>query len=303
MKKILPIILFLLVGAFTQSNSQIFTKFKASEGLSKATQTAKDSGMVNAELVAIFTAAGQYNTGQMNLSLEYDKSKGTSSAWIYVFRAPADTTKLRAFAVAKVFIFLSIELPLNQFGNIPITPEKPISGNWIDSDVLMSNLNKNSEYSGFLASHPNTQLAMLGLAVNTQNPLLDMNVSYWGGMFRDTSTSASITCFVQAVSGEVNCISFTGVEDKFDNGNLISVYPNPAADMAFVRISEVFADRLKSAAIYDINGNMVIDFTQNILKTGLGNISLPVGSLVPGTYFIKISTDNLTESAQLNIIK
>ena len=150
MKKILPIIFILIIIGFTESNSQLLTKFKASEGLSKATQVAKDSGMVNPELVAIFTAAGEYNTGQMNITLEYDKDKGTSTAWIYLFRSPNNTSVMRAFAVAKLFIFLGAEIPLNQFGNIPITPETPISGTWIDSDKLMTNLKANQTYTSFM---------------------------------------------------------------------------------------------------------------------------------------------------------
>ena len=144
---------------------------------------------------------------------------------------------------------------------------------------------------------------MLGLAVNTQNPLLEMNVSYWAGIFREKDGAGTITCFVQAVSGEVNCLDFTDVNSDNLNETELSVYPNPSHELALIRIPQGVLQGIRTAVLYDLKGNKVIDFTNIITQSGLGNVAIPISTLPAGIYFVRIESQTITESVQLNINK
>ena len=80
----------------------------------------------------------------------------------------------------------------------------------------------------------------------------------------------------------------------------VSIYPNPAKDIATVSISNPSAEQL-SVMLYNVYGSKIAEF-----KTGGGNtqtLALPIQNLAAGTYWLEVKSKDQSVSAQLIISK
>ena len=117
-----------------------------------------------------------------------------------------------------------------------------------------------------------------------------------------------------AIPGSVfDCIGFTGVNTVtfyIDNGVCVKevttiidctgvgidelsetevrIYPNPANDVLHVEFGDM--SKLNEIEITDLTGRAVVDLSQ--VQMVSGDLSIPLHSLTPGTYLIRITTES-----------
>jgi hypothetical protein len=283
-------ILMALVAVFivsVSSNAQLLQPFKSSEGLQTAKNTALDSGMVDPQLVAIATMSGDFDMGGLPITLTIDADKGTSTAWVYVFKSASPDT-IRAFGVVKMFLFIAMEFPPDMFGDMPFSGKYVIPANTIDSDVCFNKIKENDTYKSFMTQNPACIPAIMGLYVAEQNPVLTEGDSYWTALFTELTgeNPPMLTCFVHAVSGEVVCLDFTSAEDN-EIKSEYTLYPNPADNFIILNLAENTSDDMK-INVFDIIGNNVMTVSQNAINSGVQSIMVPTSSLRNGTYYISI---------------
>lgn len=289
--KIRLYIIFLLLTTNTIFPQQLLQQFKASQGVQPALTLAKDSGMVNPVLVSIGTMTGRLPAGAMNLTLDFDENKGTSTVWIYAIKDLNNPDDIRLIGVIRMLLFFPIQLPSELASGFPIEPDTQLPAKWKDSDELMNILKNYGDYSDFSKTYQGTELIMLGLGVNKINPRLQLDEPYWAGVFRGVSdTTATITCFVNATTGNTSCIKFVSVEHEDFTTNTFEIYPNPAQNVIYI-INGVSKGTFK-ISLYDELGR-IRKVIPNYELNNTGQIlSISVADLSAGVYFIRITHNN-----------
>jgi PKD repeat protein len=100
------------------------------------------------------------------------------------------------------------------------------------------------------------------------------------------------TVTVQAVS----------VIDAASTLNKVNVFPNPANDNVTVSFNLVNANLVKIELI-DLTGKTIRVTDSMKLNSGLNEISLNVADVKQGVYFVKLSTEEVTKTTRLVIVK
>ncbi|MGA2297547.1 MAG: T9SS type A sorting domain-containing protein [FCB group bacterium] len=266
--------------------------FKASDGLSKAQAT---TTLTDPELWGI----GTVDT-TVQVQIKFDMSNGTSNVWLYIFHSKS-TGELNFCAVTLGTLFGVVVPQPPAYDRLPFKPNKPLTGvNWIDSDVMLQDLKNSTEYQTFATAHPNTDPSMVALSINNNAPGLTVDSPYW--MFKfDIVSSNSYVCAVEAISGQVTCFTLTDVADAINGtqSNLF-IYPNPSANNAFLYIPKSIQSPQAQLAIYDIEGNKVMD----LIAPHNGETELVILSLcnyIPGIYFVKYNYKDRIYTNQLVI--
>ncbi|MDP1800864.1 MAG: T9SS type A sorting domain-containing protein [Bacteroidota bacterium] len=114
------------------------------------------------------------------------------------------------------------------------------------------------------------------------------------------SSAATGAAFTNTVFGS----SFTGIKNSANfSDKFVSVYPNPAADVATLVIDAVNASSL-NVNIYDINGKLVSTpvINQNLVS-GENTFTLNTSNLNNGVYFVTLNSTNGKETVKLVVSK
>ncbi len=289
--KVYLYIISILLASNVVFSQQLLQQFKASQGMQTAINLAKDSGMVKPVMVFVGTMTGMLPTGTMNLTLDFDENKGTSTVWVYVIKDLNNPNDIRVIAVFRMLLFFPIQLPSELVNGLPIEPDTQLPDKWIDSDELMSILKNYSDYSDFVKTYNGSDLIMLGLGINKINPLLKNDEPYWSGIFRGISdTTATISCFVHATDASTICLKFVSVDYVKDIENEFEIFPNPAKDIVYI-IGATFKENF-DVTLYDELGRVLKVFPSYELKLEGQIISVPLANFRPGIYFIRYSSYN-----------
>jgi len=95
-----------------------------------------------------------------------------------------------------------------------------------------------------------------------------------GGAFSSYNSNNSSAMLIALYTGNVLSIN------EFTNSNTIALWPNPTK--AILNINSLFNDTISIVKIYDLQGKLVMEFSNN---------SINVSALSNGLYFVKIVTD------------
>ena len=109
----------------------------------------------------------------------------------------------------------------------------------------------------------------------------------------NTGTNGSVT---QGVQQPYEFFIVTGIEEAKGINLVISSYPNPVTDYVKLKVENYKVGNL-NYQLYDMNGKLL----QNRKVDG-NETTIPMGNLVPSTYFLKV-TDNQKEVKTFKIIK
>lgn len=118
----------------------------------------------------------------------------------------------------------------------------------------------------------------LGLAGNKAAAAINQVIIRWPSGIVDTLNNVSPNQKIVVVEGSTLAVN------TFNNG-VFSVYPNPAKNVVNIQLKDNLSVTLKSAAVYDLTGKVVLtttDLTQPI----------NVETLATGTYILSISDTN-----------
>lgn len=285
MYKFCLLILFAFIAGVNISSSQFLVKFNAKAGYNKAIDYSKNtSGFTNPKLKFLGTLNQSINIGQLVVDVEFDLTSGSSTAWVYFIVDVADTSKSIGVFVVKPLIgdYLAFEAPgfnIADFG-LDIGENLYISDyTWINSSVMMDDLNNYSDYKDFYDNYKPFDRVYLILFVGAMPMSGGNDEPFWAiSIGNDEYTK---NCVVQAVTEDVGCSIIISSVDDVTAGN-IEVFPNPASD--FLTIRNIDESGTNSTAhVYDMFGRILI-------SDGLvsGTNTIDVSGLSAGVYSIRV---------------
>jgi hypothetical protein len=293
MYRLIIAILLLIFISSKWIHSQLLTQFKASQGISTAIAVVKDSGMTQPELIAVGTFTGTLPMGPVQIDLEYDLDNGKATAWGYFFRSATNRDSIKAIGVISIPLlgYAGMEIPLEDLPDIPASqPDSALPAIWMDSDEMVQNLKKNIDYSDFIKTYPETKLRLLGLGVNNENPMIEMNVPWWSGIYR--SDGGIITCWVNSNTGQTICLPVTSAEDIMLAQSEAVIFPNPTSDVLFIAFNDILNISFLRYEFYDNLGNMLKSGSWNNVSMNTSLYQIDISILNIGSYYIKIITDD-----------
>ncbi|MFA6571376.1 MAG: T9SS type A sorting domain-containing protein [Bacteroidota bacterium] len=288
MKKLFTVsILAMLVFALNLTAADIKAKEGESTALGKVT-------IQTPELLLV---------GAMNQSLQglpvpltFDLATGAANGWLYFYKQTGGDSK-QVIAVTKLLgPMVGIEIPVaNVIPELPYEPTTSLSAvTWIDSDVMSQNVRNNNDYKTFIAANPTVKPSIITLSVGVSLPNLTITDPYWILKFEPTGGSAYY-CAVNAISSETSCFSepVNGVNENNENGLSVSVSPNPASDIAIIRVPKELQSAKSEMYLFDFSG-------LQLLKINLNGVNelyyLPLCDFANGAYFIKYIEQNNSQT-------
>jgi len=294
MKKLITIIFCLM--AFSSIALAQFLPYLPTEQLAKAREEAA-SILTEPKLVAVATLTGTLPGMELVGKIQFDNtdtdSKGKSTVWIYLFNNIAEPENIQAITIAWTMVGV---MPVNvtQFVNnlsalTDIALTKSLDDvEWLNSNEMLPYLKSSVPYTNFMSSYPDgiPKYIVLGYADYAN---LDPDTPYWFVTMTDESDTLLIV--VNALDGTV-----TDVNENSTDGTIISVYPNPAQDFAFVQIPERKISENYSIKLYDLLGNSMI----TEIKISSIQSKIDLRNLVTGKYSIHVN--NGKENKVLPII-
>ncbi len=261
-------------------------KLTAKEGEPKARALA-ETDIQKPELLIVGTITGKIPG--FNLTIDFDESKGKSTAWVYLYKSKVDDST-KAYAVFKTILGLfAMQIKLGDLlSNLPFNPETSFENvEWIDSDKMMEDIRDNVKYQDFLDVFPETFFRM-GAILN--DPMSGRTV--WGVTF-ENKDSLRLNCVVDAVSEESICELGTGdIQETIYKGE-ISIYPNPARELAVLTIPNKYISSKAELRVYNSLGTLIYNLN-NLNINSDGQIALSVDNLHSGVYTLVYSGLNHT---------
>jgi hypothetical protein len=129
------------------------------------------------------------------------------------------------------------------------------------------------------------------------------NHTIWGITFMNKD-SLQLNCMVDAVSKETICrAQISDVETNIIADDELSIYPNPASDMAMLSIPAQCISERAELKVYDSMGNLVYNLN-NLDINSDGQIALSVDNLFPGVYTLVYSgLNNTLLTTRLVVVK
>ena len=290
MKRIMTL---LLIIAFASTLAYSQTAYKAREGVSSTSTAAKKVGS-DAKLMIVGTIAGQVQG--VPVTLAFDESKGTCTAWIYAYRSEAKDTMLYYIATKLPIIGLTaIGIPLNASAlNLPFKPDSSLEGKtWIDSDAMINAVHNTQKYIDFKAKNTDAALKMTGLAVQPSN-----GETLWGVTI--AATGGNLNCMVNAETSVATCFDFSSVDDL--TSLKLSVNPNPVSETAVLTVPTGYNYTNATAAIFDSQGRIVKALgTLDLNSTG--QTAFQVDNLIAGVYYLLFSNGTKTDGCKFVVVK
>ena len=282
MKKSFPILLITLFYLCNALYSQaLFDKFKAKEAYSAAK---KQSNMKEPQLIFIGTMDGEFDTGLAKINAKMDYKTGKTEFWAVMFREKESKDSLKSFLCVKTFgTVMAVDVSDNEMFQLDMEfdLDNPIlDENWMDTDVVATELMKNDGFKSFVESHPTLDFGMLALFRNSMNPLLEMGKVFWGSQLMKANDVQA--CGIEIETKEVFCQTFGNVLEI--TNDIATVYPIPANQCLNVEISENF--EVTNAELYSLNGKLLFTAKLDHLNNKL--ISINTSDLNSGSYILKM---------------
>lgn len=307
MKKIFTAIAIFLFFATFSSYAQFgnLTPFTAKDA--NALKAGKDQSVTDGlkvpKLLFIGTFAGSIPVQGITLDVKVDMEKGTATTWAYSYYDSLMVDSVKTYAVIKLPIvgtFMAVGIPFSMISdNLPFLPTKPLDNtSWKPVESLKDSIKNNPDFSAFKAANSDWAIQMLGLGMNTENPMFQLDKPYWIITFN--AAKSSITCFTQAETGETVCIEIpTGINDNPSESGF-AVYPNPAQNHAIINIPKEIQTGTMKMKLVNSNGELVRDlFTPQNQETD--KLLLNTSELANGVYMLILNSGNKHFSTKLLI--
>ncbi len=276
-------------------------QFKAKDGISASTKAASDAGLKSPELVLIATSSEQFEGLPINIS--FDISKGTASAWLYLYRSAVDVDSVKLIAVTKILNnYIPLPLPISGAGNLfPFRMDTTLNNaKWFDSDVMAQKIRENSTFQDFSSSNKDYKLTLAYISINPiPEPIELKDKAIWGIMFN--STGGRLSCLVHGETGEVFCQQFT-TDVNSEITQSVKILNNPTVNDLFVQIPVEYQDDKSNFLIYSSNGSLIKKFSYP--NAGVSDlIYIPLNNLESGVYFLNYFNSNQVFNLPFIILK
>ncbi len=294
MKKIFLFVFSISLFAFVNVHAQLFEKFKAKEAYETALKNVK---YTNPQLLFVGSVNGEFEAGIVKIASVFDFNSGKTELWVVMFNDKNEPDSTQTFAVVKSLMgVMALDISESDMLDFELDLTNPITdANWIDSDVMASELMKNGKFKEFVDKYPKPEVAVIGLFRNTIYEYLDLGKVFWGVQLIQGEEIQA--CGIEIETKQVICADYGSIDD-FKNGN-ISVYPNPAVEHLNINYNNNV--NVQNIELYDLNGNIIyISDYDSILS---GKIKINVESLPIGTYMLNMQVDNRWGTIPIKVVK
>ncbi len=298
--------LLVLIACVLPLRSQLLSPYTAAEGVQIALRTATQNGIVNARVDGIYTTGDTALLASLggaigqSLSLNFSFSQGTNTLWLY--SVGGQTADLRdtaiIYAAVKIFtIFQAFPLfgipGLGQLSQM--RGESALPNTFMNSDVMVRKLAADSVFRAYRQQYPRSILLGASLASIRQFSATEP-APWWSVLIGEGSLAqpgaGALTCFVPATdtSGQAVCFAApVSSTDDWQSHDQLSLYPNPADQVAFLRLPPGSPASHLTIEICTLRGDVVASYWFSAL--GADNaIALPVSSLASGAYLVRYRT-------------
>lgn len=270
------VFIFALIFVFAGSaEAQLVQKYKAKEGEGKARTTFEES-YGDSDLMMVGAVSGEYEG--VPIKLEFDMRTGEASAWMYMFHSSENDTNETYVVVKSIMGMQVIPVDVGNLGiSLPFEPTESLDDvTWINSDELMDSIRTNRKFTDFMDVFPDVSWSMGALFMEPMQ-----SKAVWAVIFKGDENH-NLNCFVDAVTGETECMSSTDVEDVNISEEL-SVYPNPASDLAIVSIPVDYIDLNANIQVFDMRGNQLVSRSAFDINSS-GQFAINVSNFASGVY-------------------
>ncbi|MCE2754565.1 MAG: T9SS type A sorting domain-containing protein [Ignavibacteriae bacterium] len=298
----------LLFGITSNVSAQFTQPYLVKEALPNVKKAATDSGWVNPTITAIATIGDTTGLGQAGALLGggFDLKSGRSTLWVYIVSIIDGTgntaTKLLAYIKVPILGFQQVPLPADAVpGDIPFQPQDSIpTSSMLNSDAIATKINANETYQKFSKDNPKAKSSFIVLFTSPfdipETPF-SAGTSLWNFNFADQSDSlaSSMSCFVNAKSGETICFESGEIVSVNEDESLLlnmkmNVHPIPhGMNGTLVLPSELTSGHLD---IIDLFGRTV--YSVEHIQAVSQSIQLP--QLMPGVYVARLNQEGTYSS-------
>jgi hypothetical protein len=284
------VVLVLLLGSALSLFSQLTVPFTAKDGYepaSKQNQNFTDVTFKGAGIVAY-----KYDAGILTLNVGMNLNNGTSDVWAYLFTAKTaggrDTTLLHLMYKPIIGGIAPLPIPVD----VPLSDEFLQSGTlgttWLNSNTVADRLKTNATFQAYRQKNPDSLYAQYAFVFTPPSEESQWMVTVTGIDY------PSLTCFVNATTGEVFCTGLpTGVrEDMTASLHRGKVWPLPARDELYITVDDQVVQPDGVFTLYNEAGLKVRDYSDISLTHSPA--ALPLEGLSNGFYLLRYSTTRTT---------
>lgn len=283
------IFFFLLILTFSTVFSQ--QQFKAKEGIAASTKAASDGGLQSPELMLIATTSEQLEG--IPISISFDISRGTASAWLYLYRSAKQTDSVKLIAVTKILnTYIPLTIPFSGGSNLfPYRSDTTLKdATWFDSDIMAQKIRENSTFQDFAAKNKDFKLTLTYISINPlPEPVALKDKAIWGIILN--SNSARLSCLVHGETGEVFCQQVP-TDVAMEESNQIKILNNPASENLYISFPIELQSDLNQFSIFNSSGALVKQF-KNLNPAVSNLIFVPIADMGSGIYFLIFNSGNL----------
>ncbi|ROL61930.1 T9SS C-terminal target domain-containing protein [Bacteroidetes/Chlorobi group bacterium ChocPot_Mid] len=122
-----------------------------------------------------------------------------------------------------------------------------------------------------------------------------------GSDYKIRVTSISKPTFSTMSENEFS-IGPVGVEEDYNSGEIISIYPNPAEDEAYIDFSIKKTEHI-SIKLLDITGKEKVVLANKFLDKGNYRINFGTGDLTSGIYIVQLQTSKGVSTHKISVMK
>lgn len=291
----------LIIIAIIACNISVLAQFKAKEGIETATSKVTASGFPSPTLMAIGTINGSIQG--FPLQLTFDLSTGNATAWLYIFKSSTADTTAYVGVVKVLGSYMAYELSpsvIPDFKSVFSWETSLSDVSWFNSDEIGTYLAEDTDYQEFKTTNPDAKPSLIGVFSSAKNPW-KVNLTYWGLFWELDGTN--YTCAINAQTGETMCLGgFVGVDDEQNSTVQLSVYPNPATKIAFIKIPKEFQSTDSKFEVFSQKGIKVDELITP--QSGEAEyIILPLDYYSNGIYFLNYSSKSFNKTLKLIVNK
>lgn len=285
------VVLGLLLGSAVSLFSQLTVPFTAKDGYEPASKQNKNFTDVTFKGTGI--VAYKYDAGILTLNVGLNLDNGTSDVWGYLFTAKTaagkDTSLLHLMYKPIIGGIAPLPIPVD----VPLPDEffqsENLDDTWLNSNAVVDRLKTNATFQAYRQKNPDSLYAQYSFVFKIpeeQQPQWMVTMTGEG--------YPSLTCFVNAVTGNVLCAEMpTGVREEMTTSlHRGKIWPLPAREELYVSIDDKSVGSDGTFTLYNEAGLKLRSYSD--ISLAASPAVLPLEGLPNGFYLLRYSTAQTT---------
>ena len=298
----------ILIALFTAASHSMYGQLSLpSYQPSVCATSAKNaiSGASDGQVVAVAAVGVEVDLQVATVFVGMNLTDGKSSLWLYLVHSASLDTAVWVPLIRPLGSCTPppVELPLDNLDVMQIGTS-PIPANAIEGAAVVNAVKMNSEYQAFNTAHPDSVQFLSVLAVSTEEVLtFPIGTPFWILTWTNVQNPTTpFNCVVHAINGQTICFGgdVSSVDDE--NGSTITqVWPNPASDVATIKVPSSAAGQPLSIEAYSPTGERIV-LLSDVFAIG-DFVQVSTHDLNNGVWYVRVlGADTSAEHATTHLI-